>query len=773
MRINLPVTDKEIILDSGTILVTRTDLNGVITYANDAFIKISGYSREELIGSPHNVVRHPDMPSEAYEDMWATLKQNRPWHGVVKNRTKNGDYYWVDANAMPLFKDRKPYEYLSVRHVPKRKKIEEADKFYKAVNNKQASFKLTFFAKVIKLVKELAIWKKISVASLLFLFPSIPSVYDAIAHENYLFLGEFLTSVSIGAWLVFKIASSIDCMMEVSVIQMYRMSDGHFGSPAYLDRNDQIGDFFRAIYATEVKLGVDLAQTHQANEEAQRIVEGLESVKSSVVIANTELDIIFINASARKLFESTANDIRKQLPHFDPKKLLKSNVSQFHKKPEYVLNLLKNAKDPINTELTIGGCIFGLSTAPVKNIKGDCIGYVTEWVDRTSEIRIEEDVNTLVSAIHKGDLSKRITLDNKQGFIKTLSVGINELTDVIEEVFNDINHVMENMANGDLSNTINKDYQGVYAECKENINHAIEKVSELILKANDAARFIESSSQEMASGNNNLSNRVEQQASNVEKTAMSMQTFAETVKSNAEHTKEASNVVNETIRLATKGDEVVKAAIEAMQEINESSNKIAEVISVIDEIAFQTNLLALNASVEAARAGEQGRGFSVVATEVRNLAQRSAKAAQESGELIQNSVQKVRVGTNFVNETGKSLAEIAEGITKVGDIVERITLASVEQSTSINSVNQAVAQIDDITQQNAALAEQAAAASMGMTEQSTNLRKLLGFFNAGSKAKNVSTNSVRNVQVAVAKPVTQKAVVNVNSPKIDDEWEEF
>ncbi len=335
------------------------------------------------------------------------------------------------------------------------------------------------------------------------------------------------------------------------------------------------------------------------------------------------------------------------------------------------------------------------------------------------------------------------------------------------------------MAGGDLTTAITNDYQGVYAECKNNINGTLTNLSNFIIQIRDAADFIDSSSQEIASGNDNLSQRAEQQAASLEQTAASMQQLAGTVKNNAENTQQANQVVNVASQLAQKGGEIVKSAIIAMQDINDSSNEIAEIIGVIDEIAFQTNLLALNASVEAARAGKQGRGFSVVATEVRNLAQRSANAAKQSSDLIQNSVQKVRAGTAFVNETGHALTEIVNSVAQVGQIVAHIASASAEQTAGIDQVNQAVAQMDDITQQNAALAEQAAASSISMHDQSNNMSKLLGFFKVDSKGASqpVKTAGYSKVLVApvkaTAKPVTHVLPVRKSKIDISDEWEEF
>lgn len=733
MKINMPVTNNEVILKKGTILVSRTDLMGRITYVNDAFVENSGFTRDELMGAEHNIVRHPDMPAAAYEDLWATLKQLRPWQGMVKNRCKNGDHYWVEANAMPLFKDGKVYEYLSVRHPPKRDLIPATELLYKKISAGEVKLKPTGLAAVSKFIGEIAIAKKNAFVVSAFLAPIFFLMYRLFLTQEYGLLASVALLAMMASALSINMTRIITGTLEAAITMCYRMSSGNFGSKMNLKREDQLGDFLRGLYCMEVKLGMDLADYKQGAAESRRITQALDNVQSGVMVANKNLEIIYMNESVRKIFKAAESDIRKQLPDFSADKLMGSNIDLYHKNPAVQHGILEKLQASHKSELVIAGRHMNIIASPVNSDTGERIGYVAEWQDRTHEVLIEQEIDQLVKGVKDGDLSARIKLSDKQGFAKALSVGINELTDVIESVFSDINRVMENMAEGDLTTAITNEYQGVYAECKNNINDTLAKLSEFIIQIRDAADFIDSSSQEMASGNNNLSHRAEQQAASLEETAASMEELASTVKNNAQNTVQATEVVNSASQLAQKGGGVVNSAIAAMQEINESSNKIAEIIGVIDEIAFQTNLLALNASVEAARAGEQGRGFSVVATEVRNLAQRSATAAQQSNELIQNSVQKVRAGTAFVNETGAALTEIVESVAKVGDIVAHIASASSEQSAGIEQVNQAVSQMDDITQQNAALAEQAAAGSIAMSEQSTNMTQLLSFFRVNSK----------------------------------------
>lgn len=784
MKINMPVTNNEVTLQKGTILVSKTDLIGRITYVNDAFVEISGFTRDELMGAEHNIVRHPDMPAEAFDDLWISLKQLRPWQGLVKNRCKNGDYYWVSANAIPLFKDGKVYGYLSVRHPLKRgsdpdlRRVTEL--LYKKVSAGEVKLRPTGLAALFKSINEIAIAKKNALLVSAFLTPIVFLMYRLFLTQEYGLLAGFALLAMMASALSINMTREITGTLETAINICYRLANGGFGSRVDLNRGDQLGDFLRGLYCLEVKQGVDLADVRQEAAISKRITQALDNVHSGVMVANKNLEIIYMNESIQKLFKTAENDIRKELPNFDADKLMGSNIDLYHKNPAVQRGILEKLQESYNAELVIAGRHMNVIASPVNSDAGERIGYVAEWQDRTHDVLIEQEIGQLVQGVKAGDLSARIKLDGKQGAAKALSAGINELTDVIESVFSDVNRVMENMAEGDLTTAITNEYQGVYAECKNNINSTLAKLSEFIIQIRDAADFIDSSSQEMASGNNNLSHRAEQQAASLEETAASMEELASTVKNNAQNTVQATEVVNSASQLAQKGGGVVKSAIAAMQEINESSNKIAEIIGVIDEIAFQTNLLALNASVEAARAGEQGRGFSVVATEVRNLAQRSAIAAQQSNELIQNSVQKVRAGTAFVNETGTALTEIVESVAKVGDIVAHIASASSEQSAGIEQVNQAVSQMDDITQQNAALAEQAAAGSIAMSEQSTNMTQLLSFFRVNSKGASATARPVVRSQAPVA-PVRATAKkpaapsLSSSKPKIDssDEWEEF
>jgi len=779
MKHDIPVTNQEVLMQKGQILVTRTDLKGKITYVNDTFLEVTGFSREELIGVEHSLVGHPDIPSGVYKDIDASLEALKPWSGLLKCKTKSGNFFWFEANIIPIFKGGKANEYLFVRYTPKPEQIETAKRFYQKIAENKASLKPSGLMAAIKTIRELTLWKKMVLALTLLLMPLFFFMYRLFSAQDYAVLGVVALLTLAAAAILGSLTLLTHNSLESAVFILYSMANGQFRNNIDLKRNDQWGDFFRGIYSTQVKMNSQLTESKQVATEALRINRALDDVQSGVMVLNKDLNIIYLNDAIRSMFKKVESDVRRQLPNFNTDKLMGANIDVFQH-TELHPDQLRNITSTLHTDLVIGNRFMSIHISPVVQSDGARIGVVAEWQDRTDEVQMEQEIETLVAKIKAGALDGRIKVNAQEGFLKTLGTGINQLTDVIECVFDDINRVMDAMAHGDLTGVINNEYRGVYGECKSNINNTLSRMNEFMGQIRSAANFIDESSREISGGNKNLSQRVEQQAANLVETASSMDEFTDTVTSTADNAREANVVVTTAKQIAEKGGDVVHSAITAMQEINESSNKIAEIIGVIDEIAFQTNLLALNASVEAARAGEQGRGFSVVATEVRNLAQRSANAAKQSNELIQASVQKVRNGTTYVNESGAAFNEIITSIGKVGEIVSQIAIASSEQARGIKLVNSALAELDEITQQNASLAGQAATGSMALTELSTNMAHLLDFFTVNSIKIQTHTRQTdyNTSQAAAEKPAPVKATHHqvsrpAKSTVSDTEWEEF
>jgi methyl-accepting chemotaxis protein len=721
MKINMPVSDKEVLMKQDEILVTQTDLKGKITYANDAFVAISGYSREELIGANHNIVRHPDMPPAAFEDLWQTLKAGKPWTALVKNRTKSGDYYWVEANITPVFSNGVVQEYLSARYAPSREQISQAEQFYKKLNNKTATMQPTGMAALAKRIKEISLRTK----SLFVLFGMV-SLFAFLGFHLYDSGDYWQLIIATGLAIPILIVNatllwSFHGILEQSITIMYRLAEGKFRNKIELNRFDQIGDFYRSLYTMQVKLNANLAESKQVAADALRISEALDNVQSGVMVTDPNLNIIYMNKTVTKLFNEAEQGIRRQLPHFDSKKLLGANIDLFHKNPAHQRAMLERLTSTFRSELTIAGLHMSVVVNPVINNNGERIGFVAEWLNRTDEVKVEKEINSIVQGAGLGDFTQRINEQGKQGFFLNLSQSINQLMATSSTGLNEVVRALNAISRGDLTESITNDYHGTFGQLKDDSNATVDALKSLIGEIKVATESINMAAKEIAAGNHDLSQRTEEQAASLEQTAASMDQLTSTVQQNTENAKQADELAQGASQVAGKGVEVVGQVVKTMEAINESSRKITEIISVIDGIAFQTNILALNAAVEAARAGEQGRGFAVVASEVRNLAQRAAAAAGEIKILIFDSEAKVTNGTRLVAQAGDTMKEILTAINSVTSIMSQITAASVEQSAGIAQVNQVVRQMDEVTQQNAALVEQAAASAESLEDQAENL----------------------------------------------------
>lgn len=733
MRINKPVTDNEVVMQDGRPIVTRTNLKGVITYANRAFIEISGFSESELLNKNHNMVRHPDMPPEAFQDLWDTVRDGRPWVGMVKNRCKNGDFYWVEAHVTPIFEHGQPSGYLSVRRKPSRKQIEAADELYASIRCGEAALEekrgwslsrhWDSFVLTTKLKIQLAAMMAV------FVIVDIESWFAGASSSEMLVLGgAFVVAGALAFNMVRWLLSTVVSPLAEMRTRLEEIAEGNFEGPIEIKGVGEIGRLQRRLKSMQIKLGFDVDEAREMAGDAGRIKQALDNVNANVMMADLDLNIIYVNEAANQMFSEAENDLRNELPNFRAAELLGASIDIFHKDPSHQREILTALSAEYRANMKIGGHSFTTIANPVFDPDGTRLGTVVEWEDRTQIVAVEEDVAEVVQAAMNGDLEKRISLEGKDGFFKTLSTGVNSLVETAEGVNRDSIRVLSALADGKLTEKIDANYQGAFGQLKQDANATVTQLSTIVQQIQTASESVKTGAREIAEGNADLSQRTEEQASSLEQTSSTMAEMTKTVRKNAEYAAEANQLSSDVRNRAEEGGAVVKDAIGAMNEINESSKKIADIISVIDEIAFQTNLLALNASVEAARAGEQGRGFAVVASEVRNLAGRSAEAAKEIKDLIEDSVERVENGSKLVNQSGEVLDQIVEGVGQVSDLVGEIATASVTQSSGIEEVNASVSQMDDMTQQNAALVEEAAASSESLGEQANGLDELMRFF---------------------------------------------
>jgi methyl-accepting chemotaxis protein len=923
-------TNVEYQLSNEDSLVTKTDLNGVITYANLDFERASGFDSKELIGHSHSIVHHPDMPSEVFADLWQTLKELRTWVGVIKNLRKDGSYFWAMISITPDYEDGKLIGYLASRSKATKEQINffeskykllkqgRDDKlkiknsfiyrehwqhrilFYKRFTIKQSiyatiglflivtlglsgvglmaltkSYKLheSYFDKANELAnvsytqkllmdnyslvvassssesveninkiiqqietniatldvlwddylktdlkpeEKLLVTKFISTRGLYvdeglkaaivelrahnlsqvvnIVNRKITPLYQPIKSEiNDIAEYQVMKTQKIYAEIKYNFAYTFKQFLVLIIvgfafsvlmgIRLYRSVSRPLREAAYSMRHSDNRDIrLKGGTVTEISDILDAFKTHQIRNrffvaETQRVADqnlrvriGLDSVTTSVTVADQNRNIIYYNKAAENLLRHAEADIRKELPDFSVSNLMGANIDAFHKDPEHQKKILGELRQRISAKINIGGRSLVVIANPVINERGEHLGSTAEWHDRTEEVMIENEVTAIIDSIGRGDFSKRIDETGKEDFVLQISQSINRLVKECSESLNETVNVLNALSRGDLTKTIDGDYSGTFEELKNDVNATVESLRSIVQQIQDATANISTGSREIAAGNNDLSQRTEEQATSIEETASSMEELTSTVKHNAENAKEASKLAIEASQIAERGVDVVSQVVKTMGDINESSRKIGDIILVIDDIAFQTNILALNAAVEAARAGDQGKGFAVVATEVRNLAQRAATAAGEIKNLINDSVTKVVGGTKLVTNAGETMEEIVTSIQGVTKMMSEITTASAEQSQGIEQVNQAVGQMDEVTQQNAALVEESAAAAESLEEQAQNLSVSVAHFNMGNSNPSRST-----LKTAPCKTNTLAKVPSKSAPAqvSHDDWEAF
>lgn len=538
-------------------------------------------------------------------------------------------------------------------------------------------------------------------------------------------------------------------------------------NPIFSDAGDRLGTVVEWIDRTK-----EVAAEH----ELSRILGALETTTTNVMIADTDRKIIYMNKSVENMLRKAEADLRTVLPNFSVDKIVGSNMDVFHKNPMHQMKLLENLTTTYVSNIVVGKRHFRLVANPIFSKDGSRLGSVVEWLDRTIEVAVESEVNKIVEAAAAGNFSERLIIEGKEGFFLKLAEGLNMLVHTADQGLNDVARVLGAIAKGDLTEKIDADYSGTFGQLKNYCNDTTDNLTAMLSDIRNAAETIFTASSEIAQGNADLSSRTEQQAANLEETASSMEELTSTVKLNADNAKQANVLAEQASTVASDGGSLIQQVVSTMNDINQSSQKIADIIGVIDGIAFQTNILALNAAVEAARAGDQGRGFAVVASEVRTLAQRSANAAKDIKGLISDSVHKIESGNTLVGKSGDTMKEIVTAIKRVNDIMAEIAAASAEQSTGIEEVSTAVSQMDEMTQQNAALVEQAAAAAESLQSQADQLTRNVAQFKLSHEQ---ASFSVASPKAPVAKPKAKAPVKpapkKMAPPKVpqDDEWEEF
>ncbi|MFZ5537332.1 MAG: methyl-accepting chemotaxis protein [Pseudomonadota bacterium] len=545
---------------------------------------------------------------------------------------------------------------------------------------------------------------------------------------------------------------------------------------SYIPVQDDKGEVIRVI-----KIASDVTQRVHLQRLAEQLRASIDGANANLMYVDEHFRVFHLNPAMRTLLSRYGADMREVFPGLDPEAVLDASGEWLLRGDARLREIFANpARMPYVFPVSFGGRHYNVSVTMIRGGKGQYMGNRIEFIDVTEQKEAEEQINRLIAEAARGELDDRVDTSHMgEGAIKTLSEGVNRLMDAIAAPIHAAQETINALADGDVTRTMEGHYGGEFARLQEALNASMENLKQMAMEIRATAQNITTASGEIRQGNHDLSRRTDQQASSLESTASAMEEITGTVKNNAENSARADKLANQTRSQAVDGRKIAERAIGAMQEINNASKKIADIIGVIDEIAFQTNLLALNAAVEAARAGEQGRGFAVVAAEVRNLAQRSASAAKEIKGLIKDSLEKVADGSRLVDETGKMLDNINQSVAEVGDLIAQIATAGKEQAIGIEQINKALVKLDEMTQQNAALVEEAAAASASLDEQAQGLQSLIQFFKVekepgfGVRRRAVSGAAAGNPSPRAAAPSARPASAAPISARDDADWDQF
>ncbi len=493
------------------------------------------------------------------------------------------------------------------------------------------------------------------------------------------------------------------------------------------NRPDEIGDLAKALRVIR-STGVRAARSQTA----------LDNASSATLTTDIQGKVNYANQAARTYFQRHENDMRSAAADFRADNLEGLNLATLLGGSEGLRVHLADLSAGHQERIVIGKRHVNVILNPVVGASGDRLGAVIEWMDVTEEMsereaerRFQSDLAAFVDAAAAGDLSRRVELAGRSGLMLKLGEGMNRWADAVSKALNEVVEMMSALAQGDLTKRIDGDYRGELQRLKDDSNATAEKLAAIVGSTVQGMTVIKDATVQLTAGSQDLSSRTEEQVSSLEEMAAAIRQMSATVRQNAENAQTANQLMVAARTAAENGGQVAQSAVEAVAMIQDSANRIADIVGLIEEIAFQTNLLALNAAVEAARAGDAGRGFAVVAAEVRALAGRAGQASKEIKGLISSSGTHVTRGVDLVNKAGHSLSDIVTSVKRVAEIVSEIAAASREQSDGVQQVDASVNEMETVTQKNAAMVEESNAALNAVDRQIDGLLDVVSIFDTG------------------------------------------
>jgi methyl-accepting chemotaxis protein len=484
MKINMPVTNIEIELKDTSSIVSKTDLKGRITYINRDFLEISGFTEQELIGASHNIVRHPDMPPAAFADLWNTVKAGKPWNGLVKNRCKNGDHYWIEANVAPVRENGEIVGYMSVRSKVTRKQIEDIEPIYRRMLKGEVIKTEGLVAKLVNGLRNMPMFLKVLMAMIL----PVGTILGMAILIN-VGIANALTISSIGfiaaLFVSFLLSRKIVSPIQTATKNINAIASGNLQLKIDTSANDEAGKMIQALKSMQIKVGFDVNDARKIAEEAMRLQVGLDNSTVGVTFTDGQGALQYINKAGKDLWQGMSAGVLKQHKDFSVNEMLGKTVSHFLENEEARVVFTEKLNAPKTINIAMYGCQLELTIVPVISDKGEYLGRMTQWVDRTAEALAEKEVARLVDEAVAGHLSERVDLSIlPQGFILDTGKGINHILDAVIGPLNMAAGYVENFAKGNVPTKITDTYNGDFNIIKNNLNACIDALNLLVADVN-------------------------------------------------------------------------------------------------------------------------------------------------------------------------------------------------------------------------------------------------------------------------------------------------
>ena len=722
MRNNQPVTQREYALSEETVLISRSDLKGNVTYANPTFVEVSGYSRDELIGAPHNLLRHPDMPEAAYADFWKTIQSGETWQGVVKNRRKNGDHYWVHATVAPLRDGERIVGYTSVRRKAAGDAVARAEKSYAEIREKGKSRHYTL---------DHGTLRRKGLAGMLsrFQFSSMKAKLTTMVVVSLLLL---CLSGGLGVYAVMVSGERLETINRSGL--------GDVASLQHIER--YIGQTLETLEpAVRSPRRTDL---EVVSADIGRYIEAMQTLWAEYYEDQS------LTVEASQAFDRTLSTWMSGVQTTLAAVQENNGFAAFEAFNDAVVPTTESLRE--------------ITSTMVEQVRASAEAMVAQAQGSRQQLLIAQLVLLAI------------------GFLVMISLSVMILKSVFRSL-SGARYITFQIAAGNLAARERRQTKDEFGELLYSLDTMRFSLSSIVGDVESRVSVVTPAIQQIAAENEELSSRTEQQASSLQQTASSMEEMTSTVQQNTENARQATDLAVQNTASTRETGQQMQKLVERMQRIAQSAEKMTEMISVIDGIAFQTNILALNASVEAARAGEHGRGFAVVASEVRNLAGRSADAAQEIRKMIDSTTQEVSGGRSAVDQAERSIKEVAEQVSRVSELMESISTASSEQSSGIGQINSAITEMDLVTQQNASKVQSIAASADNLSVEAFELANVVDAFRLeGAQDESIkeARAKLQRANQALSKaaqrlpaPTEQRAKSAPTGSRRADQWEAF